>query len=82
MKYWVMIISNGELQLGEGKVTEHTTIESAHVKFCNVCASMWNAPDVITGYVVIFDAQFTIIDTEFIHHDAPSAQPAPEPTEG
>lgn len=81
MKYWIMIISNGELQLGEGAITEHGTIESAHVRFCNVEASMWNAPDVITGYVVLFDAQFTIIDLAFIHHDAPSAQPTPEPTE-
>lgn len=70
MKYWVMKISNGELQLNleRGDITEHSTLESAKTKFHQVCASMWNAPTVITGYVVIIDQQFTVVESEFIQH--------------
>lgn len=78
MKYWVQKIINGELQLGDGAITEHSTIESAKTKFHQVCASMWNAPTVITGYVVIIDQQFTVVESEFISH---TAQSTPEPTE-
>ena len=75
MKYWVMKIVNGELQLASGDITEHGTLESAKTKFHQTCATLWNEPSVITGYVVIIDQQFVVRESEFISH---TAQPEPE----
>ena len=69
-KYWVQKIVNGELQLGSGAITEHSTIESAKTKFHQTCASLWNDASVQTGYVVIIDSQFTVVESEFISHSA------------
>lgn len=74
-KYWVQKIVNGELQLGEGAITEHGTLDSAKTKFHQTCATLWNEPSVIEAYVVIIDQQFTVVESEFIQHTA-------QPTEG
>lgn len=72
MKYYVMFVSNGSLQLGEGKVTEWTDLDKAKAKFHSQCNTMWNSKDVISGYVVIMDNQFDVVEgyKEYIHHDA------------
>jgi len=77
MKYWVMKISNGELQLNleRGDITEHGTLDSAKAKFHQVCATMWNEPSVLTAKVVIIDQQFNVVESEFISH---TAQPTEE----
>ena len=69
-KFWCQKIVNGELQLASGDITEHGTIESAKTKFHQTCATLWNEPSVITGYVVIIDQQFTVVESEFINHSA------------
>ena len=75
MKFWVQKIVNGELQLGEGAITEHSTLDSAKTKFHQTCATLWNEPSVLSAYVVIIDQQFTVVESEFIQHTA-------QPTEG
>ena len=68
MKFWVQKIVNGELQLGSGAITEHSTLESAKAKFHQTCATLWAEQTVQTGYVVIIDSQFTVVESEFISH--------------
>lgn len=72
MTYYVMKISNGHLQLNiaEGDVVETTDKNAAIVAFFNTCATYWNEPSVITGYVFIMDSQGDIVDDykEFIYH--------------
>lgn len=75
IKYYVMFVSNGELQLGQGSVTEWTDLDKAKAKFHSLCETLWAEKSVITGYVVIMDNQFDIVGDginkykEFIHHD-------------
>ena len=70
IKYYVMFVSNGDLQLGQGNVTEWTDLDKAKAKFHSLCNTMWSAKDVITGYVAIIDNQFDIVEgyKEFITH--------------
>jgi hypothetical protein len=65
-----MKISNGDLQLNmqNHDVTEHDTLDSAMTKYCQVCAAFWNEPSVKTGYVVIINNEFTIIEKMRIEH--------------
>lgn len=76
MKYYVMFISNENLQLGEGQVTEWTDLAKAKAKYHKLCETLWAEKTVITGYVVIMDNQFDIVEDykEFIHHDEQPAQ--------
>lgn len=84
IRYYVMFVSNGDLQLGQGSVTEWTELDKAKAKFHSLCNTMWSAKDVITGYVVIMDNQFDIVDgyKEFIKHEQPTPEPeVSQPTE-
>ena len=73
MKYYVMFISNGNLQLNleKGDVTEWTDLDKAKAKYHKLCDTLWTEKTVITGYVAIIDNQFDIVEgyKEFIHHD-------------
>jgi len=60
MKYYVMWISNGALQVD--KITEHETISSAKVKFANSWASLENEPSVISACIVILDSNFDLVE--------------------
>ena len=70
MKYYVMYISNGNLQLGEGAVTEWSDLDKAKAKYHDLCKILWAEPSVITGYVAIMDNQLDVVDgyKEFIQH--------------
>lgn len=82
IRYYVMFVSNGYLQLNleKGDVTEWTDLDKAKAKFHSLCEALWAEKSVITGYVVIMDNQFDIVGDginkykEFIHHDAQPAQ--------
>ena len=78
MKYAVIIVSNGNFRIE----SEHSDLNSAKVKFHEVCESHWNAPAVLTAEVMIADEQLDAVDgyKEFIHHDPVPA--APEVVEG
>lgn len=60
MKYYVMWISNGALQVD--KITEFNDIHSAKVKFCNVWAMLENEKTVLSGEVVILDQHFEVVE--------------------
>ena len=49
-----------------------TTVSTAKTQFHQLCASLWNAPDVITACVEIVDENLDAVerDREFIHHEA------------
>lgn len=68
MKYYVIYVSNGALQVD--KITEWSDLDSAKAKFHDVCKTLWNAPDVITASVKIFDSQLDVVGgyNEFISH--------------
>lgn len=46
-------------------------LNGAKVKFHGLCQTLWNAPDVITAYVMIVDEQLDVVEgyKEFIHHE-------------
>ena len=70
IKYYVMFVSNGNLQLGERQVTEWTDIDKAKAKYHALCNTLWAEKSVLTGYVVIIDNQFDVVEgyKEFIQH--------------
>lgn len=76
MIYYVIHVSNGNLQIPS--ITEYDNLDSAKVNYHQRCATLWNEPSVITGYVALMDNQLDIVEgyKEFIHHEV---QPTPEP---
>ena len=76
MKYAIIQCVNGNYTIAAEGITD---LPSAKVSFHNLCAALWNAPDVITCEVAIMDEQLDIYHDckEFIHHE-PTVQPEPE----
>ena len=74
MKYYVIYISNGALQVD--KITEHDTLDKAKVAYAGVWRTLLNTPEVLHGVVAILDSQLDVVQgyREIITH------PAPEPT--
>lgn len=73
MKYAIIKVINGNYFIHAEGITD---IVSAKVQFHGLCQTLWNAPDVITAYVMIADEQLDAVEgyKEYIHH-----APAPEP---
>lgn len=79
MKYAIIKVINGNFSVhAEG----FTDIASAKMNFHGLCQSLWNAPDVISAYVMIADEQLDAAEgyKEYIHHD-PQPEPTPEESE-
>lgn len=57
-----------------------TDLANAKTQFHGLCQTLWNAPDVLTAYVMIADEQLDAVEgyKEFIHHEA---APVEEPEE-
>lgn len=57
-----------------------TDLAQAKTQFHGLCQTLWNAPDVITAYVMIADEQLDAVDgyKEYIHHEG---QAVTEPQE-
>ena len=55
MKYYVIHVSNGNLQIQS--ITEHGTPEAALVEYHNRCKVLWSEPSVIKATVKILDEQ-------------------------
>lgn len=69
MKYAVLKISNG----ANAVVAEnYTDLNLAKVKFHQTCATLWSAPDVLVGAVMIVDEQLRLVNGyhEVITHEA------------
>lgn len=49
-----------------------TSIESAKTQYHGRCQMLWNAPDVVSAYVMIVDTQLDVVEgyKEYIHHNA------------
>ena len=77
MKYAVLKVSNGSNSVvAEG----YTDLNSAKVKFHQTCASLWNAPDVILGAVMVVDDSLRLVNGchEIITHEAPTTETTEE----
>ena len=74
MKYSIVKCINSSFSID----SEWSELMKAKVQFHTVCQTLWNAPDVLTGEVMIIDEQLNCVEgyKEFIHHDP---QPEPEP---
>lgn len=77
MKYAIVKVINGNYAVHAEGITN---ISNAKTMFHGVCQTLWNAPDVITGEVMIVDEQLDCVEgyKENIHHDAPIETPVEE----
>ena len=57
MKYAVLKVINGNFSVH----AEGLTLNGAKVNFHGLCQTLWNAPDVITGAVMIVDANLDVL---------------------
>ena len=83
MKYAIVKVINGNYSIHSEGITE---LSSAKTQFHGLCQTLWNAPDVITAFVMIVDEQLDVVEgyKEFIHHEPqpePEPEPEPEPAE-
>ena len=79
MKYYVVHVSNGDLQIQA--ITEHSTPEAALVEFHGRCRALWNEPAVVKATVKILDEQLDCYQgyNEIITHVQPETEtPAEE----
>ena len=78
MKYCVLKCINGNYFIHAEGITD---LAQAKTGFHSLCQTLWNAPDVLSAYVMIADEQLDAVEgyKEYIHHEA---QPEPEPVEG
>ena len=77
MKYAIIKVINGNFSVhAEG----FTDIASAKVSFHGLCQTLWNAPDVLSAYVMIADEQLDAAEgyKEYIHHDPATASESAE----
>ena len=76
MKYAIIKVINGNFSIDS---EWGTNLNSAKVKFHNVCQTLWNAPDTATAMVMIADENLDAVEgyKEFIHHE-PVASAEPE----
>lgn len=79
MKYSIIKVINGNYFIHAEGITD---ISAAKTQFHGLCQTLWNAPDVITGEVMIVDEQLDCVEgyKENIHHEA-TPEPVEEPTE-
>lgn len=75
MKYAIIDCVNGVYVVRAEGITD---LASAKSQWHDRCKILWNAPDVLTAYVMIADEQLDAVDgcKEFIHHE-----PTPTPVE-
>lgn len=76
MIYAIVKVINGHYFIHAEGITD---LSAAKTQFHGLCQTLWNAPDVITAYVMITDEQLDAVEgyKEFIHHEVTVA---PEPT--
>ena len=69
MKYAIIKVINGNYFIHAEGITD---ISGAKMQFHGLCQTLWNAPDVLTAYVMIADEQLDAVEgyKEFIHHEA------------
>ena len=77
MKYAIIKVINGNYFIHAEGITN---LDSAKMQFHGLCQTLWNAPDVITAYVMIADEQLDAVEgyKEFIHHEPVQTEPEAE----
>lgn len=67
MKYAIVKVINGNYFIHAEGITD---IANAKTQFHGLCQTLWNAPDVITGCVMIVNEQLNIVEgyRESIYH--------------
>lgn len=72
MTYAIIKVINGSFSIHAEGIS---TISAAKTQFHGLCQTLWNAPDVISAYVMIADTQLDTVEgyKEFIHHEAAEA---------
>lgn len=67
MKYAIVKVINGNYFVHSEGITDLT---EAKTNFHGLCQTLWNAPDVLTAYVMIVDEQLDCVEgyKEYIHH--------------
>ena len=80
MKYSIIKVINGNYFIHAEGITE---LSSAKVQFHGLCQTLWNAPDVISAYVMIVDEQLDVVEgyKEYIHHEVVAPVEPEEQTE-
>lgn len=81
MKYAIVKVINGNYSVHAEGITE---LGNAKTQFHGLCQTLWNAPDVLSAYVMIVDEQLDVVEgyKEYIHHDpAPTPEVEEEPVE-
>lgn len=68
MTYAIIKVINGSFFIHAEGIS---TISAAKTQFHGLCQTLWNAPDVITAYVMIADEQLDTVEgyKEFIYHE-------------
>ena len=82
MQYSIIKCINGHFFIHAEGITD---LGNAKTIFHGLCQTLWNAPDVLSAYVMIADEQLDAVEgyKEFIHHEpAPEVEPEPEEPEG
>lgn len=77
MKYSIIKVINGNYFIHAEGITD---ISAAKTQFHGLCQTLWNAPDVITGEVMIVDEQLDCVEgyKENIHHEPTPSEPVEE----
>ena len=67
MKFAVIRVVNGNFSIA----SEHSDIQSAKVKFHDLCKTYWNAKDVVTATICIMDEMLIPVEgyKEYISHE-------------
>lgn len=80
MKYAIIKVINGNYFIDAEGITD---LAAAKTNFHGLCQTLWNAPDVLSAYVMIADEQLDAVEgyKEYIHHDA-QPEPETEPVDG
>ena len=75
MKLAIVKVINGNFFIHAEGITD---LAAAKTQYHGLCQTLWNAPDVISAYVMIVDEQLDVVEgyKEFIHHEQ-----TPEQTE-
>lgn len=64
-KYYVIVCSNGVIQLGDGQITSHTDLNDAIVKYHQKAAALRNEAAVIDGYVeIVYTANMDVVSAD------------------
>lgn len=71
-KYYVIVCSNGSIQLGEGQILSYPDLNAAIVAYHQKAAALRNEKSVIDGYVeIVYTANMDVVsadDTTFKEH--------------